>query len=104
MLLNRGSYGTKQFMRPETFQQMLPERLVKELGPGTNLEWGIGTIWYKSDGLGQGTFGHGAASGALLRVDPEHDMVIVMTRNAWGSNLDKYQPKFLAAIVDNLAD
>ena len=102
MLLNRGSYGNMQFMRPETFAQMLPQRLTKELGPDTTTEWGIGLIWYKSDGLGKGTFGHGAASGACLRIDPENDMVISITRNAWGSNLDKYQSKFLAAVMDNI--
>jgi CubicO group peptidase (beta-lactamase class C family) len=101
MLLNRGSYGNKQFMRPETFAQMLPEKLTKELGPDTTVQWGIGLIW-GSEGLGKGTFGHGAASGALFRVDPEHDMVVVITRNAWGANLDKYQNKFLTTLVDNL--
>jgi len=104
MLLNRGRYGDKLFMRAETFPQMLPRRLTKELGPDTTTEWGIGTTWYKGEGLGRGTFGHGAASAALLRIDPENDLVITMTRNSWDKNLEKYQPKFLAAIVENLAE
>jgi len=103
MLLNRGSYGDRLFMRPETFAQMLPQRLTKELGPEAMDEWGIGMVWYKSEGLGEGTFGHGAASSALLRVDPENDLVITITRNSWGRNLETYQPRFLATIVDNLA-
>jgi len=104
MLLNRGSYGDKQFMSAETFQQMLPARLTKVLGPDTTLEWGIGLVWFKDDGLGKGTFGHGAASSTTLRIDPEHDLVIVMTRNAMGRNFIKYHPKFLASIMENLAE
>jgi hypothetical protein len=56
MLLNRGSYGDKRFMSPQTFEQMLPQRLTKLLGPDTNIEWGIGLIWFKDEGLGKGTF------------------------------------------------
>jgi CubicO group peptidase (beta-lactamase class C family) len=90
-------------MRPETFQQMLPERLTKELGPDTSEVWGIGTVWYKGEGLAEGTFGHGAASGATLRIDPKDDLVIVMTRNTAGSNINKYHPMFLQAIADGIA-
>ncbi len=104
MLLNRGSYGYKQFMRPETFQQMLPVQLTKLLGPDTSIEWGIGLVWYKDEGLGKGTFGHGAASGATLRIDPEHDLVIVMTRNTAGEKFAKYHPIFLSTILDNIAN
>jgi CubicO group peptidase (beta-lactamase class C family) len=103
MLLNRGSYGDKQFFRPETFQQMLPEPLSKVLGPDATGDWGIGTVWFKGEGLGEGTFGHGAASSATLRIDPKDDLVIVMTRNSAGSNFDKYQPKFLQAVADGIA-
>ena len=104
MLLNCGSYGEKRFMREETFQQMLPVRLTKLLGPDTSIEWGMGIVWYKDEGLGKGTFGHGAASSATLRMDPEHDLVIVMCRNAAGSHFADYHRKFLAAIMENLAE
>jgi len=103
MLLNRGSYGDRQFMRPETFQQMLPERLTKVLGPDTTIDWGIGVVWYKDEGLGKGTFGHGSAASATLRIDPGDDMVIVMTRNTAGRNFTEYHKKFLAAVMDNIA-
>ena len=104
MLLNRGSYGDKRFMSAETFQKMLPLRLTKLLGPDTTVDWGIGLVWCNNDGLGKGTFGHGAASSATLRIDPEHDLVVVMTRNAAGRNFTDYHRKFLASIIDNMAE
>ncbi|MDD5261946.1 MAG: serine hydrolase [Methylacidiphilales bacterium] len=103
MLLNRGSYGNKRFMSAETFQQMLPVRLTRILGPDTSVEWGIGLIWFEGEGLGKGSFGHGAASSATLRIDPEHDLVIVMCRNGPGRNFAKYHSQFLGTIVENMA-
>ncbi len=103
MLLNRGSYGDKQFLSPETFEKFLPVRLTKLLGPETTVNWGIGLAWCNGDGLGKGTFGHGAASSATLRIDPENDMVIVMTRNAAGKNFTDYHRQFLAAITDSIS-
>jgi len=104
MLLNKGSYGDKQFMKPETFQQMIPERLVKTLGPDTSAEWGIGLVWCKTDGLSNTTMGHGSSSSSTLRIDPEHDLVITMTRNAPGRGFTEYNKKFFAAIMENIAE
>jgi len=103
MLLNGGSYGDKRFMRPETLKQMLPIKLTSLLGPDTSIEWGIGVVWYKEEGLGKGTYGHGSAASATLRIDQEDDMVIVMTRNTAGKNFTEYHKKFLAAVMDNIA-
>lgn len=102
MLLNRGAYGDLRFFGEETFARMMPERLTRVLGPEAQTEWGIGAVWYKEPGLGAGTFGHGAASSATLRIDPAHDLVIVMTRNAAGSHFEEYHPRFLAAVVEGL--
>jgi len=104
MLLNRGAYGTMRFFSEETFKQILPEKLVTLLGADTQVVYGIGTIWYEDEGLGEGTFGHGAASGATLRIDPANGLVIAMTRNAAGENLGKYHKQFIAAIVEGLSD
>ncbi len=103
MLLNRGQYGEMRFFSEQTFEKMLPEKLTKVLGPETGIEWGIGTTWSNESGLGEGTFGHGAASAATLRIDPVHDLVIVMTRNAAGTHFEKHHPQFIAAIVDGMA-
>ncbi len=103
LLLNRGAYGDKRFFSEATFQQMLPEKLTKVLGPNTTDERGIGIHSWEGDGAGKGTFGHGAASSATLRIDPENDLVIVMTRNSAGKNFDKYHPLFLKAVGEGIA-
>jgi CubicO group peptidase (beta-lactamase class C family) len=63
------------------------------MGPQGRLEpdWGIGTAWLGGDGLSKRTFGHEAASGALLRIDPELHMVLVSARNRTGDNYSVYE-------------
>ena len=102
MLLNRGAYGKWRFFSEGTFQKMLPVSLKPLLGPETELEWGIGATWYRGEGLSDRTFGHGAASAATLRIDPDSELVVVMTRNAAGANFEKYHPRFIRAIADGL--
>lgn len=102
MLLNRGAYGDMRFFSPETFRKMLPAKLTKVLGPDAQIEWGIGCTWFTGEGLGAGTFGHGAASSATLRIDPTNNLVVVMTRNTAGANFDKYHRQFVAAIAESL--
>jgi len=92
LLLNRGDYGAKRFVKPETFEQMLPRILTKELGPETKKSFGFGL-----DGNAK-KFGHGAASAATFSVDTEADMVVIMTRDKQGKNQDKYNGKFWEAI------
>jgi len=104
MLLNRGSYGRMRFMGENTFEQLLPRRLTKVLGPETDEEYGLGTTWFNDPGLGDGTFAHGAASSAMVRIDPVNDFVIVMTRNTAGKNFEKYRQRFIDAIVAGMID
>jgi len=103
MLLNRGAYGPKRFFSEATFQQMLPQRLDGILGPEATEEYGIGTTWFRDEGLGEGTFGHGAASSATLRIDPEHELVVMMSRNDAGANFHEYHPRFLELIGQSVA-
>ena len=104
MLLNKGAYGPHRFFSEETFEKMLPRRLTKVLGPDTKEVYGIGTSFFGDEGLGEGTFAHGAASAATTRIDPVNDLVISMTRNTAGSNFQKYHQRFIGAIVDGMAD
>ena len=104
MLLTRGAYGKMRFFSAKTFEQMLPRRLTKVLGPDTKSVRGIGTSFFEGEGLGAGTFAHGAASGATLRIDPVNDLVIVMTRNTSSAKRKAYQQRFINAIVESLAD
>jgi len=101
MLLNRGAYGERQFFSADTFAKMLPVKLDK-LVPGLNKEWGIGTSWLASDGLSAKTFGHEAASGAILRIDPLNELVIVVARNRTGDNYEIYE-KYVSRLIEACA-
>jgi CubicO group peptidase (beta-lactamase class C family) len=101
MLLQKGAYGTMRFFSEASFKNMLPQELPLLTNPGT-YEYGLGTQWYTNDGLGKGTFAHGAASSAITRIDPENDLVIIMTRNSAGQNFGKYRKDFFKLIVDGI--
>jgi CubicO group peptidase (beta-lactamase class C family) len=90
MLLNKGVAGGVRYFSEESFERMLPQPVV---GPQGRLEpeWGIGTAWLGGNGLSRGTFGHEAASGALLRIDPELQMVLVSARDRTGPNYTEYE-------------
>jgi CubicO group peptidase (beta-lactamase class C family) len=103
MLLNGGAYGDRLFFREEAFRAFLPHRLVKEIGPETETVYGFGCSWYEAEGLGEGTFGHGAASSAIFRVSPEHRLVVVMCRNTAGENYGVYSEKFMEAVAAAVA-
>jgi len=101
MLLQKGSYGDMRFFSEDTLEQMLPrkeEDRKSDVGAG----YGIGTTYFTHDGLGKGTFAHGAASSAFTRIDPEHDLVISMTRNAMGTNFGKYHSDFVKIILESM--
>ncbi len=101
MLLQKGKYGHMQFFSEKTFEQMLPVK-VEAANPPWDGYYGIGTGFFKGDGLGEGTFGHGAASSAYVRIDPENDLVVIMTRSARGTNFSKYSGDFFKLIMDSL--
>jgi len=104
MLLNRGAYGNMRFFSEATFEKMLPVKLAPYVHFDTDIEWGIGPTWAREPGLSKRTFGHGAASAATLRIDPDNDLVIVMTRNTAGPQWGKYHPQFIQAIVEGMVD
>lgn len=101
MLLNGGAYGNMRFFSKQTFDKVFPKDIEYIMGrPG--VEWGMGITRFAGNGLGPNTFGHGAASSAVLRIDPDNDLVIVMTRNDAGKNFDDHFPQFMKAIVDSI--
>ncbi|MBV9852546.1 MAG: serine hydrolase [Armatimonadetes bacterium] len=102
MLLNGGAYGDKRFLSAGSVAAMLPQRLTRTLGPDATEEYGIGTSWFRGEGLGERTFGHGSAAAATLRIDLDNELVVVMTRNDAGRNWDKYHPRFLQAVADGV--
>jgi CubicO group peptidase (beta-lactamase class C family) len=96
MLLNKGSYGKWEFFRPEMFQKVLPGKLDKLLAPGAKRQFGFGL-----DGSAT-RFGHGAASAATFHVDTERELVVIMTRNKYGKNQDKYNGMMWKAIDEGI--
>ncbi|MCC6694987.1 MAG: serine hydrolase [Candidatus Hydrogenedentes bacterium] len=104
MLLNKGAYGNLRYMKEETFEKLLPVKLAPYVKFETDIEWGIGCVYMPEPGLSPKTFGHGAASSAILKIDPEHELVIVMTRNTAGPQYGDYQPKFVQAIVEGMQE
>jgi CubicO group peptidase (beta-lactamase class C family) len=105
MLLNKGAYGNMRFFKEETFQKFLPVKLAPYVTfPADNLEWGIGAVWTGEPGLSKKTFGHGAASAATLRIDPENHLIIVMCRNTAGPRFGEFHPQFIQAVVEGLVE
>jgi len=103
VMLNKGAYGDKRFFSEETFEKMLPVKLAPYVKfDAGDLQWGIGPVWIPDAGLSAKTFGHGAASAATLRIDPENQLIIVMTRNAGGAKFGEYHPQFIKNVVDGL--
>jgi CubicO group peptidase (beta-lactamase class C family) len=116
MLIQDGSYGAHRFYSPGFVAKLRPERVSLHAPgfPDKELEWGIGQTWTAdpSSGpreqgvLGPNVFGHGAASGSIFRVDPDHQLVVVIGRNAhrdWGSN-ERFAASFMAAVAAGLVE
>ena len=104
MLANHGAYGNLRFFSERTFQQMLPQKLDKLLGPDTKVTWGVGLTWFRRNGLSERTIGHGSYSSCTLRIDLEKDLVITMTRLTAGKNFRKYHPKFIEAVTNSVIE
>jgi CubicO group peptidase (beta-lactamase class C family) len=90
MLLNKGKAGGRTYFSDQSFEKMLPHPVY---GPNGRLEpdWGIGTAWLGGNGLSDKTFGHEAASGAILRIDPSLQLVIVSARDRIGPDYSIYE-------------
>jgi len=94
MLLNKGAYGDMRFFTEDTFAKMLPKPLTESLGPETKAVWGIGITPMPAEGLSPETFGHGAASAAIFRIDPVKQFVIVQTRDSGGAKYEDFSKQF----------
>ncbi|MBP6965380.1 MAG: beta-lactamase family protein [Armatimonadetes bacterium] len=112
---NRGSYGDKQFISRETFETLLPTDLSKYY-PGIKVDWGIGLTWMpehkpgapfmsldpKDLIFGPHTIGHGSASSCILRVDLDHDLIVVQIRRTAGPKYGEYALPFFQTIADEM--
>jgi len=90
MLLNKGNYNGTKYFSETSYEKMLP----KKLSVGDR-SWGIGTSPMNSNGLSESAFGHSAASGSVLRIDPENELIIISARNIPG----KYHSEFESELI-----
>lgn len=112
---NRGSYGRRQFIRPETFERLMPRPVCVADHSYTEDE-GIGMHWVRhlKEGAPRGskkpedllfgprTLGHGSLSGCVFVVDPDAQLVITQVRKHSGPRSAEWSPKFFRAIAAGL--
>lgn len=114
-LANQGSYGEHQFITPETFAEMLPNRSNVETVAGDH-GLGLHRIRHRrvdSDAntttqgpllFSENTFGHGSFSGCILVVDPDQQLVIVQSRKRFQSSDNAYWARFFQVVADATKD
>lgn len=116
-MVNRGSYGDRQFIRRETFQRLLPQPL-QVADPGYTADEGIGIHWQRhlkpgvprdskrdEDLLfGPNTLGHGSFSGCIFLVDPDLELVVVQVRKQSGPRSSEWSPKLFQTIAEVLIE
>jgi len=101
MLLNRGRYGSNEFLSDRAWNAMLPAPL-PTADTLSRKSWGIGIAPFFRDGLSDRTFGHSAASGAIFLVDPVRELVIVVGRDEIGPDESQYRrfaSRFIRALT-----
>jgi CubicO group peptidase (beta-lactamase class C family) len=113
---NRGSYGPHEFIRPKTFDRLMPEPLRVADRGGWEYE-GIGIHWMRHLKLGapQGskraedllfgprTMGHGSFSGCVFLVDPDAQLVVAQVRKQSGPRSDTWSTRFFQAIAATMS-
>jgi CubicO group peptidase (beta-lactamase class C family) len=109
---NRGSYGSLQFIEPETFDQLLPKPLLVR-DHGFTDEEGIGLHWIRRVKAGAPgnsklpedllfsprTLGHGSFSGCILVVDPVQQLVIAQVRKESGPRSAEWSSRFFETVA-----
>ncbi|MCF7740253.1 MAG: beta-lactamase family protein [Candidatus Marinimicrobia bacterium] len=115
LMLNKGKYGNKIFFSESTFRKLLPKNL-NQYYPGIDEQWGIGITWMRDThpetGTGRipadstifskRTFGHGSATSAVLRIDPQNDLVLAINRRYAGENYQKHLKNVEMIIANHL--
>ncbi|MDP9000137.1 MAG: serine hydrolase [Myxococcota bacterium] len=115
MVLQDGRYGRYRFFRPGFLETLRPRRIA-DFAPGLDdpeIEAGIGLAWMpdppgpRARGvLGPNVLGHGASSGAIWRIDPAHEAIVVVGRDGYrqASANDAWATKFVEALADAFVD
>jgi CubicO group peptidase (beta-lactamase class C family) len=109
---NRGSYGTKEYITPETFAELLPKPVTVP-DRGSIAEQGIGLhpIRHLKPGspanskrpedllFSTSTIGHGSFSGCIFLIDPEQQLIISQVRKKSGPRSAEWSQKFFQAVA-----
>jgi CubicO group peptidase (beta-lactamase class C family) len=111
-IANEGSYGDLEFIRPATFQHLLPHALTVADAAGVTDE-GIGMHWIRmprsepsQDEQGRlfssRTVGHGSLSGCIFIIDLDRQLVIAMARRHTGIRYGEWSSRFFQTVVDSM--
>jgi CubicO group peptidase (beta-lactamase class C family) len=117
LIANRGSYGELQFISPQTFDRLLPEKLHVTDHAGVEDE-GIGLHWIRrlrtaaapnsnraeDQILSMHTVGHGSLSGCMFVIDLDQQLIIAQVRRQTGSRYAEWSAKFYQAIADAMTN
>ncbi|HOU91718.1 MAG TPA: serine hydrolase [Polyangiaceae bacterium] len=113
MLIQDGAYGQYRFFRPGFVRELWPRR-VADFAPAldnSTLENGIGLEWKidppgprERGALGPNVVGHGSASGSVWRIAPDHQLVLVVGRDAFASPSDNetFTTRLVQAVAEGL--
>jgi len=113
MLIQDGVYGEHRFFRPGFVRELWPRR-VADFAPALDdptLENGIGLEWKidppgprEQGALGPNVVGHGSASGSVWRIASDHQLVIVVGRDAYASPSDNetFTTRLVQAVAEGL--
>jgi len=109
---NRGSYGRHEFIRPDTFERLMPQPL-RVTDRGYAEDEGIGIHWVRrlKEGappgskraedllFGPRTMGHGSFSGCVFLIDPETQLVVTQVRKQTGAHHGEWSQRFFEAVA-----
>ena len=109
MLRQEGAYDGKRYFTRETFKSLLPIPLgaSNPAMADEKYEYGVGISWmwdgpHDAPILGKNVFGHGSATGAILRVAPDRDLIVTMARYTPGDGYNEGIAGLMQAIADNM--
>jgi len=120
LVLNKGSYGDTRFFPEETWDRVVDPKPLKTHFPAIensgDFRYNLGWHYVEerrndvegADGeeapliFSENTVMHGAASGAVLRIDFGNDLIVAMGRPDPGPEYGEYLTPFLMAVVDGL--
>lgn len=82
IFINKGKYGGKRVLKPETVELLLENQTEEFTGNDHGLGWELGQGWYM-DALTEGTysFGHTGYTGTSIVVSPNNKTVAILLTN-----------------------